>query len=177
MKKTISLMMVLLLSLTMMTACGGEEKTADAQPEQTVETTAPEKPSAEKAKKEKKAKKAKKKKAEQEETQKETAAVQETKEKKTVSAKKEPAKKVNKQEKKPQKKETEKKKPTQSQKSIAQSYVGKDVGSLIAAIGGPKSRSYAPSCLGEGQDGELRYSGFTVYTYKENGKETVQHVE
>jgi hypothetical protein len=48
---------------------------------------------------------------------------------------------------------------------------------LIAAIGSPNSRSYASSCIGEGEDGELSYNGFTVYTYRENGIETVQDVE
>jgi len=62
-------------------------------------------------------------------------------------------------------------------KANAQKYVGADVSALIAAIGSPSSRSYAQSCLGPGQDGVLRYNGFTVYTYKENGKETVQSVE
>ena len=47
---------------------------------------------------------------------------------------------------------------------------------LIAAIGSPISSSYAPSCLGPGEDGELIYNGFTVYTYRENGVETVEDV-
>ena len=74
-------------------------------------------------------------------------------------------------------KNEKKKETTASKKAIAQKYVGKDVSSLIAAVGSPTSRSYANSCLGSGEDGELRYNGFTVYTYRENGKETVQHVE
>lgn len=65
-------------------------------------------------------------------------------------------------------------KPT---KSAASKYVGKDVSQMIAAIGAPVSKSYASSCLGAGDDGVLRYNGFTVYTYRENGKETVQSVE
>lgn len=59
----------------------------------------------------------------------------------------------------------------------ASAYIGQNVSSLIAALGEPGSRTYAPSCLGEGEDGELSYSGFTVYTYRENGTETVQAVE
>ena len=58
----------------------------------------------------------------------------------------------------------------------AAAYIGKSVSSMIAAIGEPNSRSYAPSCLGEGEDGELIYDGFTVYTYREDGSETVEDV-
>ena len=35
-----------------------------------------------------------------------------------------------------------------------------------------------PSCLGEGEDGNLYYDGFTVYTYRDvDGSETVSYVE
>ncbi len=61
-------------------------------------------------------------------------------------------------------------------KADAQAYIGKSVSSLIAAIGQPSGRDYAPSCLGDGEDGELFYDGFTVYTYRVNGTETVQDV-
>lgn len=61
-------------------------------------------------------------------------------------------------------------------KADAQAYIGKSVSSLIAAIGSPKGSDYAPSCLGEGEDGELFYDGFTVYTYRADGKETVEDV-
>lgn len=53
-------------------------------------------------------------------------------------------------------------------------YVGKDVSKLYAAIGKPNSSEYASSCIGDGEDGLLHYNGFTVTTYRENGKETVQ---
>ena len=53
------------------------------------------------------------------------------------------------------------------QKIIAESYIGKEVSELYDAIGEPESVSYASSCLGSGEDGELVYNGFTVYTYKE----------
>lgn len=53
-------------------------------------------------------------------------------------------------------------------------YVGKDVSKLYAAIGKPNSSEYASSCIGDGEDGLLYYNGFTVTTYCENGKETVQ---
>lgn len=62
-------------------------------------------------------------------------------------------------------------------KATASGYVGSDVSALYAAIGRPASSDYAPSCLGDGEDGNLYYDGFTVYTYRENGSETVQYVE
>ena len=40
----------------------------------------------------------------------------------------------------------------------------------------PESSSYAGSCLGPGEDGELHYDGFTVYTYKEGDSEIIQNV-
>ena len=49
--------------------------------------------------------------------------------------------------------------------------------SLTDAIGEPKNESYASSCLGDGEDGELSYDGFTVYTYRApDGTETVYDV-
>lgn len=63
------------------------------------------------------------------------------------------------------------------QKIIAESYIGKEVSELYAAIGEPESVSYASSCLGSGEDGELVYNGFTVYTYKEGDSEVVQNVQ
>lgn len=63
------------------------------------------------------------------------------------------------------------------QKTLAESYIGKEVSELIAAIGEPESSSYASSCLGSGEDGELVYDGFTVYTYKEGDSEVVQNVQ
>lgn len=58
----------------------------------------------------------------------------------------------------------------------AQGFVGKPVSALIEAIGEPLERRYAPSCLGSGEDGELKYEGFTVYTYREGDTETVSEV-
>ena len=55
----------------------------------------------------------------------------------------------------------------------AKSFIGKDVQDLIRALGEPAERSYAPSCVGKGEDGELQYEGFTVYTYREGDRETV----
>ena len=59
----------------------------------------------------------------------------------------------------------------------AASYIGKEVSELYDAIGEPESVSYASSCLGSGEDGELVYNGFTVYTYKEGDSEVVQNVQ
>ena len=59
---------------------------------------------------------------------------------------------------------------------IAKTMEGKPVSELIAAIGEPLSTDYAPSCLGPGEDGELVYEGFTVYTYREGDTETVEEV-
>lgn len=69
---------------------------------------------------------------------------------------------------------SEKKEPS---KEEAQSFVGKDISLLISAIGDPLSKSYASSCMGDGEDGELHYNGFTVYTYKEGSSERVTDVE
>ena len=67
--------------------------------------------------------------------------------------------------------------PPADPKAAAEGMVGSDVSALYAAIGYPVSSSYAPSCLGDGEDGELVYDGFTVYTFKDiNGAETVQVV-
>ena len=62
-------------------------------------------------------------------------------------------------------------------KETAQSYIGKSASSMIAAMGSPISSQYSPSCMGDGEDGELYYNGFTVYTYRENGQEKVTDVE
>ena len=61
--------------------------------------------------------------------------------------------------------------------AAAKEFIDKPLSELIAAIGEPISSDYAPSCLGSGEDGELQYDGFTVYTYKEGDTETVTDVE
>ena len=66
--------------------------------------------------------------------------------------------------------------PMAATADAARAYIGQSVSSMIAALGSPISSSYAPSCLGPGEDGELVYDGFTVYTYRENGVETVEDV-
>ena len=61
-------------------------------------------------------------------------------------------------------------------KALAESMIGEEVSKLIEAIGEPDSADYASSCLGPGEDGELQYDGFTVYTYKEGDSEVIQNV-
>lgn len=61
--------------------------------------------------------------------------------------------------------------------ALAMEYIGKPADELIAVIGEPDERDYAPSCMGDGEDGNLYYGGLIVYTYRENGEETIQDVE
>ncbi|MCR5090762.1 MAG: hypothetical protein K6C08_14785 [Oscillospiraceae bacterium] len=58
----------------------------------------------------------------------------------------------------------------------AKTFVDKTLEELTAVIGEPLSSSYVSSCLGPGQDGELVYDGFTVYTYREGSAETILDV-
>ena len=62
-------------------------------------------------------------------------------------------------------------------KALAESCVDKSVDDLYALIGEPESADYAPSCLGEGEDGNLNYGDFVVYTYREGDEEVVTYVE
>lgn len=56
----------------------------------------------------------------------------------------------------------------------AESMKGEPIDALIEAIGQPNDSSYASSCIGDGEDGELYYDGFTVYTYRDtDGTESV----
>ena len=57
----------------------------------------------------------------------------------------------------------------------ARALINHPVEELYEAIGQPNDRKYASSCLGEGEDGELYYDGFTVYTYRET-EETIYDV-
>ena len=61
-------------------------------------------------------------------------------------------------------------------KAIAESLIGSPVADLYAVIGQPQDSSDASSCDGPGDDGELYYEGFTVYTYREGDQETVKDV-
>lgn len=62
---------------------------------------------------------------------------------------------------------------------LAQSCIDLSVEELYALIGEPESSDYAPSCLNPdvGEDGNLYYDGFIVYTYREGEVETVSYVE
>ena len=61
---------------------------------------------------------------------------------------------------------------------LAKALEGESVDELLAAVGEPVSREdYAPSCLGDGEDGLWHYEGFDVYTYREGGSESVYAVE
>lgn len=51
------------------------------------------------------------------------------------------------------------------------------VSELYDAIGEPESEDAAPSCMGPGEDVNLYYDGFTVYTYKEGNEQTVVDAE
>lgn len=64
-------------------------------------------------------------------------------------------------------------------KALAESCIDKTVEELFALIGEPDSKEYAPSCLnpGVGEDGNLFYEDFTVYTYREGDEEVVTYVE
>ena len=52
-----------------------------------------------------------------------------------------------------------------------------DVAKVYALVGQPQSADYASSCLGPGQDGQLQYEGFLVFTYKEGDREIVLGAE
>jgi Transglutaminase-like enzymes, putative cysteine proteases len=59
----------------------------------------------------------------------------------------------------------------------AESLIGESVQKMYDIAGKPEASEYAPSCMGSGQDGELSYPGFTVYTYKDNNSEIIVDVE
>lgn len=70
--------------------------------------------------------------------------------------------------------------PTESEDSLlalAKTCIDQSVEELYALIGEPETSDYAPSCLGDGEDGNLYYDGFIVYTYREGNTETVRYVE
>ena len=51
------------------------------------------------------------------------------------------------------------------------------VSELYDAIGEPESEDSAPSCMGKGEDVNLYYDDFTVYTYKEGNSQVVVDAE
>ncbi len=65
-----------------------------------------------------------------------------------------------------------------SQLELAKSCIDKPVDALYALIGQPESSDYAPSCLTEGgEDGNLYYADFIVYTLRTGDTEIVKDVE
>ena len=66
--------------------------------------------------------------------------------------------------------------PEITKRDLAEIMIGEPVADLIDMIGEPISKDYAPSRLGPGEDGELIYDDFIVYTYREGDKETVEEI-
>jgi len=64
---------------------------------------------------------------------------------------------------------------TAKQKAI--DLIGEKVDALYEELGEPSFSDYASSCIGPGEDGELHYDGFVVYTYRESGEEIVKEVD
>lgn len=56
-------------------------------------------------------------------------------------------------------------------------FVDQDVSLLVEALGEPLDKQYEASCSGPGDDGIWSYDGLTVFTYRENGVETVVDAE
>lgn len=55
--------------------------------------------------------------------------------------------------------------------------VDQEISALYDAVGEPEESRYEPSCSGPGDDGVLSYDGFIVFTYREDGVETVIDAE
>ena len=67
--------------------------------------------------------------------------------------------------------------PEKSAFDLAKALEGEGVEALLEAVGEPVSREdYAPSCLGDGEDGLWHYADFDVYTYREGESESVYAV-
>ena len=58
-----------------------------------------------------------------------------------------------------------------------QALVGQDVANLYAIAGQPQDSHYEYSCSGPGDDGILYYQNFIVFTYVEDGVETIVDAE
>ena len=59
----------------------------------------------------------------------------------------------------------------------ALTFVDQDASLLAEALGEPLDKQYEASCSGPGDDGIWIYDGLTVFTYLENGVETVVDAE
>ena len=66
--------------------------------------------------------------------------------------------------------------PEITKRDLAMTMIGEPLEDLIDMIGEPISSDYAPSCLGPGEDGELVYEDFIVYTYREGDMERVEEI-
>ena len=67
--------------------------------------------------------------------------------------------------------------PEKSAFDLAKALEGESVETLLETVGEPVSREdYAPSCLGDGEDGLWHYADFDVYTYREGDSESVYAV-
>ncbi len=60
--------------------------------------------------------------------------------------------------------------------AVANSLIDRPVSELYAQVGEPDDKSYASSCIGDGQDGELYYGDVVVVTYVEGENETIVDV-
>lgn len=62
---------------------------------------------------------------------------------------------------------------------IAKTYIDKSLDELLPHVGEPSEVYYEESCIGDGYDGILVFSNFTVYTFREadGSAETVVDVE
>lgn len=60
---------------------------------------------------------------------------------------------------------------------IAQRAIGAQYAELEGLIGPAVSSRYAPRCGTAGEDGEHRYDGFSVLTYREGTSELIEYVE
>ena len=66
---------------------------------------------------------------------------------------------------------------TPSVLETALSFIDQDAQLLLDALGEPQQKLYEASCSGPGDDGIWIYDGVTVFTYLENGVETVVDAE
>ena len=77
--------------------------------------------------------------------------------------------------------QTEPEQPEEAEESgvleTALSFVDQDAQLLLDALGEPQQKLYEASCSGPGDDGIWVYEDVTVFTYLENGVETVVDAE
>lgn len=58
----------------------------------------------------------------------------------------------------------------------AKSFIGKEYKDFVDEFGEPNSCDYVPSCLGDGEDGQMEYEGFIVTTYKDGDLEIINDI-